>query len=300
MKATIIFLTVLLAVAVLSNCGQSPSNQHVAGSPHAEAIKYMKTNCNSCHNPTAGPNARVAPPMAAVRDAYLAAYPDSIEFSNAFVDFTGNPDRKHALMPDAIAQFGLMPAMNLNREMLQKLAAYLYTEQPEAPDWYTGTPAQSDEENPFEVGLEYALGLKQILGKNLMAALETGGPVYALDFCNTRALPLTDSMSAFFGHEVVRLSDKPRNPKNQADEDAKTIIDMMKRAIAAEREPQPAIRGTYAYYPIITNEMCLQCHGTPGNQIGKATLEAIANKYPGDQAIGYGVNELRGVFRVRL
>jgi cytochrome c553 len=300
MKTITIFFTILFAVIVLSQCGQSASNQDVASSPHAEAIKYMKTNCNSCHNPTAGPNARVAPPMAAVRDAYLAAYPDSVDFSNAFVHFTGNPNRQEALMPDAVVQFGLMPAMNLNREMLQKLAAYLFAEQPEAPDWYTGKQTEIDEENPFEVGREYALGLKQVLGKNLMAALEAGGPVYALDFCNTRALPLTDSMSAFFEHEVVRLSDKPRNPKNQADEDALTIIDMMKTAIAAEREPQPAIRGTYAYYPIITNEMCLQCHGTPGNQIGQATLEAIANKYPGDQAIGYGVNELRGVFRVRL
>ena len=52
------------------------------------------------------------------------------------------------------------------------------------------------------------------------------------------------------------------------------------------------------YYPIVTNAMCMQCHGKKDLQIKPETLAAIGEFYPEDKATGYGENELRGIWVV--
>ena len=54
------------------------------------------------------------------------------------------------------------------------------------------------------------------------------------------------------------------------------------------------------YYPIVTNQMCLQCHGKAYKDINDATLNKINKLYPNDQATGYLENELRGIFVVEM
>ena len=51
------------------------------------------------------------------------------------------------------------------------------------------------------------------------------------------------------------------------------------------------------YYPIITNTMCLQCHGTK-NEVAPETLVKIKNLYPKDKALGYSTNEVRGIWSI--
>ena len=46
--------------------------------------------------------------------------------------------------------------------------------------------------------------------------------------------------------------------------------------------------------------MRLQCHGSNGNNISGDTAAALHALYPGDQARGYGLNELRGAFVVSM
>jgi hypothetical protein len=53
-----------------------------------------------------------------------------------------------------------------------------------------------------------------------------------------------------------------------------------------------------AYYPILTDEMCLQCHGKAGSDIKKEVLEMITKKYPADSATGFSKGELRGIWVV--
>lgn len=44
--------------------------------------------------------------------------------------------------------------------------------------------------------------------------------------------------------------------------------------------------------------MCLQCHGKPDEDIQKPTFKKIVNLYPKDKAIGYGINEVRGIWSI--
>jgi copper chaperone CopZ len=57
--------------------------------------------------------------------------------------------------------------------------------------------------------------------------------------------------------------------------------------------------GTVKFYaPITTNSMCLQCHGSPEKDIESKVLTALTNLYPEDKAIGYDVNEVRGIWSI--
>jgi mono/diheme cytochrome c family protein len=82
------------------------------------------------------------------------------------------------------------------------------------------------------------------------------------------------------------------------------IISDFKTALAAGEKPKAVLRErgeqVVGYYPIVTNGMCLQCHGEAGSQISAATLALIERLYPEDKATGYGVNELRGLFVVGM
>ena len=54
------------------------------------------------------------------------------------------------------------------------------------------------------------------------------------------------------------------------------------------------------YYPIVTKAMCLQCHGKKDINISSTTYATIRKLYPSDKAIGYGENELRGLWAIEM
>tara|TARA_R110002167_G_scaffold125448_11_gene305604 strand:- start:2626 stop:3240 length:615 start_codon:yes stop_codon:yes gene_type:complete len=167
-----------------------------------------------------------------------------------------------------------------------------------------GKSADTDTQiqNFEEIGLQYALATQAELGKNLMGALQKEGATGALEYCNTRAYPLTDSMSTVFHARIKRVSDKPRNPANIASDDEMVQITYFKQQIAANKKTTPIVKkeneGTIFYYPIVTNAICLQCHGIAGSQILPETLTLLQERYPQDMATGYDVNEVRGIWSI--
>lgn len=164
----------------------------------------------------------------------------------------------------------------------------------------------SDNDTDFkqqaERGKSYAMGTGKVLIKNLIQALEKKGTVKALAFCNEQAYPLTDSMAVKFKATIKRVSDKPRNQKNTANEKERHIIDKYKKALGEKQNLKPVLEesgGKMQFYaPIVTNAMCLQCHGTPTTQIKPDVMSKIATLYPQDQAKGYKANQVRGIWRI--
>ena len=61
-------------------------------------------------------------------------------------------------------------------------------------------------------GGEIAKLTQSELLKNVSHAMQTGGPGYAIDFCNLRAMPLKDSLSRLNNCEIRRIAVKYRNP----------------------------------------------------------------------------------------
>ncbi|MBA6151377.1 Tll0287-like domain-containing protein [Gelidibacter maritimus] len=152
-----------------------------------------------------------------------------------------------------------------------------------------------------ERGVQYALSAQAVLGKNLMQAIKKDGTIGALSFCNEKAYPLTDSMAVVHNVQLKRVSDKPRNQNNQANTEELEVIETYKKSIASQDAPEPMVKtsdaGVQIYFPILTNPMCMQCHGKPKN-IESPTLKKLTVLYPEDKALGYDLNEVRGIWKV--
>lgn len=288
--------------------------------------KLMETNCYVCHSPTATLNDRIGPPMEAIKRYYINDETTKEQFIADMQAWIKNPNKADARMYGAVKRFGVMPKQAYPKETIEKIADYMYDFEIDKPEWFEdhfneehgksngkgmrqgkGKPqqqAQTDfEDLPYgERGLKYALTTKAVLGKNLMGTIQKKGTLEALEFCNIRAYPLTDSMAVVHNASIKRVSDKPRNPKNRANAEELEYINTFKMLVAEEKEINPIVKETekdvHVYYPIVTNSMCLQCHGKPETNIKPEVLKTLTLLYPEDQAKGYSENQVRGIWNV--
>jgi cytochrome c553 len=263
----------------------------------------MENKCYTCHSPKVAKEYVLAPPMIAVKEAYNESYANEEEFVKAFQQFLSKPSKDKAIMKEAVEKHGLMPYQGSSEEEIKMIAKYIYLNDIEKPNWWNNENVSSDKEMSFaDIGLKYALTTKKALGKTLMTSIEEKGTEGALSFCNTRAIPITDSMSALYNAKIKRVSDKPRNPNNLANQEELAQIYFFKSQLAAKNEIEPVTsldgNNVQFYYPIITNGMCLQCHGEKSKQIKEGSLDKLAELYPSDKATGYGENEVRGIWSI--
>jgi len=141
---------------------------------------------------------------------------------------------------------------------------------------------------------------QQLLMQNVAAAIQKGGTDYAVEFCNVRAVPLTDSIAGQYNSFIQRLSNKNRNPANaiQTDEDKAAW-----KKIETEKTHfvQQTADGSVLYYKpiLIALPTCLKCHGS-SEDITVSTQQIIKQKYPADLAINYAMNDLRGMWKIKL
>ncbi len=158
--------------------------------------------------------------------------------------------------------------------------------------------------SPIEAGLEMAMKTKAVLGKYLLTAIQDKGTDGAVEFCSTRAILITDSMSNILGSRIKRVSEKNRNPINIAGKEQLSYIKEIKEILARNERLQPKLTESgdsyTGYYPILTDQLCLQCHGDKKTDINPPTLSMINRLYPGDKATGYKLNELRGIWVVEM
>ncbi len=297
---------VLLAIAIgFSQCSSTKKEKSTSEAPAfnlEEAQNLMTTNCFACHGP-AEPGKRIAPPMANVRMHYLEGDISREDFVKHVSTFVTQPAVEKSKMPGAIEKFNLMPAMGFSEEMISKIALAIYETPEDSPIWNRFPSAHEDQDQtPLEKGRQMALSTKTQLGKNLMGAIKSKGTLGAVKFCNVRALPLTDSMATVHNAAITRVSDKPRNSGNQANQTELKHIETFKQMVATGMEMKPIMEEANGkvdfYMPILTNNMCLQCHGAPEEQILPTTIARLDSLYPGDKARGYGENEVRGIWSI--
>jgi hypothetical protein len=155
-------------------------------------------------------------------------------------------------------------------------------------------------------GKEAVGDLAGTLGSQLKAAMASGGPVAAVKVCKEVAQPLTNSTGAKRdGVTIGRTALKVRNPQNAPDDIDREVLEAWE-ALKGKGDALPGhelVRlddDTVRFYkPIILQEVCLNCHGSDEQFLPelKKTLDEL---YPGDQARGFQVGDLRGVFRVEM
>lgn len=280
-----------------------------------EGKALMATHCYLCHNPNApADEGRIGPPMIAIKAYYFEKYPTKDTFIAAVKNFTENPQPENVLLLEDYKKYGLMPKQVFPEGTVEQIADFMYEYKIEAPDWFEKAHQaihpnwqQSGkiyedvlvEKSYADIGLDYALETKKVLGKNLMGTIQNKGVLEALTFCNHRALPLTDSLAQHFNATIKRVSDKNRNPQNKANEEEIKYIKIFKNKMLTNQEIKPiAVESknrVSVYYPIETNSMCLKCHG---KNIEPEVSRQILKLYPQDLAVGYEENELRGIWHI--
>jgi len=320
-KKAIIILSALGLFAIAHSCGTSNKNQQETAAPVSmiqtdlsNGFNLLDKNCFSCHSPEGAHDARIAPPMVAIKKHYIDEETSLENFSEDLIAFVQNPTAENSKMPGAIKKFGVMPKMEFSTKDLRDISAYIFETELEEPDWFEEHYQQERKRyrqgqepgaiNYLEKGKEIAMQTKSQLGSNLMAAVKERGPDGAVEFCNTRAYPITDSMAVMLGAKIKRVSDQPRNPSNKASEEELKYIVNAKTFMAQGKSASPQMtdlgESMLGYYPITTNAMCLKCHGKPNAQIDQGTLDVLNALYPDDEATGYGENELRGIWVVEI
>jgi len=324
MKSSIVLVVFLSLLSCQKKAELIEISKDFTQAEAAEAQQLMATHCYICHSPTASETeGRIAPPMVALKARYLMVYPTKEDFVLHLTQFVENPTSENAIMYGAVDRFNIMPKQVFPEGVVKKIANFMYEYQIEEPVWFkehwessgngqgrrkgkgewiqSGKKLVVDEKPKTldEIGLEYALATKAVLGKNLMGAIQSKGTLHTMEFCNLKAIPLTDSMSTYYNAKIRRVSERNRNPNNKANAEELKYIEQFKADLATKIESKPVVleKGNQVqfYYPIPTNTMCLQCHGT---QIKPEVSKQILKLYPNDLAVGYNENEIRGIWSI--
>lgn len=168
------------------------------------------------------------------------------------------------------------------------------------PPW----PQPIHEEAATAMGGAAADQLAATLIGHLTAALDSTGPVGAIDFCATEASALTAD-AAPVGVDVKRTTRRTRNPANAPDSLEALALEYFESQLDAtgslpaewiQTEGDVALR---YYRPLVVNQLCVQCHG-PMEALSPEVLGILGERYPQDRATGYLPGDFRGLIRVRV
>ncbi|BBP44913.1 hypothetical protein THMIRHAS_02860 [Thiosulfatimonas sediminis] len=140
----------------------------------------------------------------------------------------------------------------------------------------------------------------------LKGAMQAGGPVAAIDVCNTKAPAIAKGLSDKHAPwQVNRVSLKPRGATATPDAWESSTLKWFEQQIAEGADPKTLekfeivkIDGketTRYMKPVMTAGLCLTCHGT-ANQIPAGVKTKLAELYPNDRAINYSEGQVRGAF----
>lgn len=149
--------------------------------------------------------------------------------------------------------------------------------------------------------------IKEFFGNlkgELEQAMKAGGPVNAINVCKGRAPMIAHETSAKYGWDVGRTSLKLRNAAVNKPDDWELGVLKQFEERKAKGEDVTSMdytevvdqggKKTFRYMKAIpTQDLCLNCHGAEIKPEVAAELDKL---YPGDEARGFKVGDIRGAF----
>ena len=172
---------------------------------------------------------------------------------------------------------------------------------------WSAVPGLPKETTPaIERARAAADALTSALTKRLFTELAAGGPVKAVKVCSEVA-PAIAAAHSGPGMTVRRVTLKTRNPADAPDAYERKQLESLEAAQRAGSLPKEVSdeasgdgRRIFRYLrPIVVGEPCLACHG-PRESLDPEVRRILAERYPDDQAFGYGQGDLRGAVSVAI
>lgn len=138
--------------------------------------------------------------------------------------------------------------------------------------------------------------LASTLKGELMDAIQSKGPVHAIEVCHTRAPQIATDVARSEGVRIGRTSQRLRNDSNVAPSWMSQVVDENSPELNAFAATDGALA---VAYPIMLENACVMCHGSD-EQVPAAVRAEIDERYPSDRARGYAPGDLRGWFWVEV
>ena len=157
----------------------------------------------------------------------------------------------------------------------------------------------------LDKGQEMVTASFAALSGKLKAAVAAEGIDNAIRTCNMHASPIADSLANVYGAKIKRTAIRIRNEGNKPTLEEEHIIKLYQKAQESGDEMRPVVLlmdsvWVNYYAPITIQPLCLNCHGEPGVSMKESTYEVITELYPKDRAIGYKLDELRGIWSIKF
>jgi len=150
-------------------------------------------------------------------------------------------------------------------------------------------------------------GLAQkALASQLKKAIGEGGVPYAIQFCNTAAYPILDSVSTNLNAKIKRAAIRARNQNDLPTPTEKEILEKYAQEMQNGQELTSKLTSLneeellFAKPIMINNAICLNCHGTKGKEVTEETTKLISELYPQDSAMGHKYGDLRGIWSIKF
>jgi len=105
--------------------------------------KLYQQHCSVCHGANAAGQRRIAPPIFAVKNHYLAVHDEELTFVDAINTWVANPEEQKSLMKGAIRHFNLMPKIVVAESDVTQIAEYIFSDAVGIPDAYKKHYAQN-------------------------------------------------------------------------------------------------------------------------------------------------------------
>ena len=147
--------------------------------------------------------------------------------------------------------------------------------------------------------------LGKALKSELVTAMQSGGPVAAIEVCNLKAPGIAAKVSLQQDLDIYRVSLRNRNPENIPNDWQTTVLQEFENRKAAGEAPDnlawsetAVVDGVNEFrfmQAIPTAAVCLACHG---DKLAAPVADRISELYPDDKATGFSEGDIRGAFVV--
>ena len=202
----------------------------------------------------------------------------------------------------------ILSACDENKQIVGKNDAVNYIaqkEMTESTQQINNAPVTTDIDTEIIQARSVIRTFAGTLKGELQAGIKAGGPVTALEVCNTNAPQIATKVATESGIQVSRVSLKNRNPDNAPNVWQKAILEDFEIRNAAGADPTTLEFSEVVEHDgnkefrfmkaIPTGGVCLACHG---ENLASDVQETITTLYPDDKATNFKLGDLRGSFVV--
>lgn len=166
--------------------------------------------------------------------------------------------------------------------------------------------AEVTKEQAVEKSKEMVKELGGGLKAKLQESVKASGFGGAIAVCKEIALVRAKEVGDKFGGTIRRVTLKNRNPQNVPDSYEAGVLSKMEHdhhggklqeayvEVVTGADGKKSLR---FMKPIVTEALCLNCHGAP-DKLNPDAATAIKASYPDDKATGYSADQVRGAFSV--